>query len=173
MASNPTTEPLGIAVEAEKQSLAVYLRLAWETTDPGGKNMFIRLAQDEYDHMRLLERQQAALVLGGSWGTADLPLSVVERVVAGLSSSDRRIRGGRGQDRLAALLSALNLEEKARDFYSEQARQAGDAAARATYTRLAEMEQAHADLLQAEVDSIQQTGYWFTTREFTLEAPER
>jgi hypothetical protein len=34
---------------------------------------------------------------------------------------------------------------------------------------LEEMEISHYNLIQAEIDSINKTGFWFSVREFTLE----
>jgi rubrerythrin len=167
--SEPATRALGLALEAEKQSLAAYLRFARRTRDPGGKDMFIRLASDEYEHMRLLERLRAGLLETGQCPPADPHPSPIERLVPRLSDQDRRIRGTEGQNDIGALEQALEAETRARDFYREQAVESSAPLAR-TFERLAAMEQAHADLVQAELDSIQETGFWFGTREFTLES---
>jgi hypothetical protein len=37
------------------------------------------------------------------------------------------------------------------------------------YLRLAEMEEAHYELIQAEIDAIGNTGFWLGLREFSLE----
>jgi hypothetical protein len=40
------------------------------------------------------------------------------------------------------------------------------------YARLTEMEEAHYNLIQAELDHIKDVGFWFGIQEFTLEANE-
>ncbi|HTW91537.1 MAG TPA: ferritin family protein [bacterium] len=165
MTPTATSAALATATEAEKQSLRAYLRLAWETRDPSGKQMFIRLATDEFEHMRLLETWQ----IEKEPPVAVAP-SAIERLVPKLSDKSLQIRGARGQHQLSALEAALDLERSAQSFYEEQARQAEPGPTRDTFTRLAAMEAAHFALIQAEIDNIRQDGFWFGLPEFTLES---
>jgi rubrerythrin len=160
-----TATALGTALEAEKQSLRGYLGLAWDTGDKAGKQMFIRLATDEFEHMRLLESWQAL-----SRPPAIVAQSVIERLVPRLSDKSLQIRGTKGQHQLDALNTALELERSARAFYEEQSRQAQPGPARDAFNRLAEMETAHYALLEAEIDNLRQDGFWFGLPEFTLES---
>ena len=170
MSDSETLGALATAIEAEKQSLRNYLEFAWNTRDGSGKQMFVRLATDEFEHMRLLETQQASLAQSGGWQPASADATVIERIVPRLSDKSLRIRGTEGQNQLSALNTALDLERSAQTFYEEQSRRVQVEPARAVFARLAEMEAAHYALIQAEVDSIQQTGFWFGLREFSLES---
>ena len=165
MTESETTRALATALEAEKQSLRTYLQLGWDTSDASGKQMFIRLATDEFEHMRLLETWQADMQ-----PPAIIEPSVIERLVPRLSDKSLQIRGTRGQHQLPALNTALDLEKSAQTFYEEQSRLAQDEPGRALFSRLAEMEAAHYALLQAEIDNIRSDGFWFGLREFTLES---
>ena len=170
MTDPETLAALAAAIEAEKQSLRNYLEFAWNTRDSSGKQMFVRLATDEFEHMRLLEAQQAGLARSAQWQPVTIEATVLERLAPRLSDKSLRIRGSEGQNQLSALNTALDLERSARTFYEEQNRKAEAEPARAMFARLAEMEAAHYALLQAEIDNIQQTGFWFGLREFTLES---
>ncbi len=165
MSESEPTRALAIALEAEKQSLRTYLKLAWDTRDSSGKQMFVRLATDEFEHMRLLETWQADM-----HPPAAIEPSVFERLIPRLSDKSLQIRGTEGQHQLSALNAALDLEKSAQTFYEEQSRLAQDELGRALLSRLAEMEAAHYALLQAEMDNIRSDGFWFGLREFTLEA---
>jgi rubrerythrin len=165
MSSSETIAALATAIEAEKQSLRTYLQLGWDTHDTSGKQMFIRLATDEFEHMRLIENWPA-----DPHATAAIETSAIELLVPRLSDRSLRIRGTAGQNQLSALQAALELERSARTFYEEQARKAHEEPARSMFKRLAEMEAAHYALIQAEIDNIQETGFWFGLREFTLES---
>jgi len=165
MTAPETTAALATAIEAEKQSLRSYLALAWETHDTSGKQMFVRLATDEFEHMRLLETW-----LGDRRPPAVVETSIIERLVPRLSDKSLQIRGTEGQNQMSALQAALDLERSARAFYEEQGRKTQDGPSRAIFVRLTEMETAHYALIQAETDNIQQTGFWFGLREFTLES---
>jgi rubrerythrin len=165
-----TADVLENAIEAEKESLREYLDWAWQTRDPAGKNVFVRLASEEFEHMLLLEAQRSALKGTGECRPAPVPVSLVERLVPRIPEKSMQIRGTAGQTELSALQVALEHEERTARFYSEQARAAGDPAAAGMFKRLGEMEQAHVALIKAELDNIQRDGFWFDVREFTLES---
>lgn len=165
MTESETARALAIALEAEKQSLRTYLKLAWDTRDNSGKQMFIRLATDEFEHMLLLETWQA-----DQRPPDAVEPSVVEHLVPRLSDKALQIRGTNGQHQLDALNTALELERSARAFYEEQTRRAQPGPARDAFKRLAEMESAHYALIQAEIDNIRLDGFWFGLPEFTLES---
>jgi rubrerythrin len=165
MTDPETSAALAAALEAEKLSLRNYLGFAWETADLSGKNMFIRLATDEFEHARLLETWP-----GPDPGRVVLPdRTMAEKAVPRLSDLSLRIRGGRGQNQLSALETALELETAAAEFYRERRDRARSEPARLLFDRLAEMETAHLVLVRAEIDSITQTGFWFGLSEFSLE----
>jgi rubrerythrin len=164
MTSPESIAALATAIEAEKQSLRNYLEFAWSTRDGSGKQMFIRLATDEFEHMRLLETWQSDVRPPGA-----IEPSVIERLIPKLSDKSLQIRGTDGQNQLSALSVALDLEKSARTFYEEQSRLAQEGPTCALFNRLAEMEAAHYALIQAEIDNIQQTGFWFGLPEFAIE----
>jgi rubrerythrin len=160
---------LKTAIVAEKKSLANYLEFGLRTDDASGKNMFLRLASDELEHVNILERQSQSLQESGDWLKIEIEPSDVEMIVPRLGEKDVKIRGTSGQDQVTALHTALALEKRSHDFYAVQARQTNDAKAREMYQRLAEMEAAHYELVQAEIDAIGNTGFWLGLREFSLE----
>ena len=118
--------------------------------------VLIRLATDEFEHMRLIETWQDE-----GQPRLRIEASVIERLVPKLSDKSLQIRGTTGQHQLSALSAALDLEKSARTFYEEQSRLMKEESARALFSRLAEMEAAHYALIQAEIDSIQLNGFWF------------
>jgi len=160
---------LKTAIEAEKKSLHNYLQFGLKTDDVSGKNMFIRLASDEFEHMSILERQSSSIQECGDWLKLEIATSDVEMIIPRLQDKDVKIRGTRGQDQVSALHTALALEKRAHDFYLTQVKATHDQNAREMYQRLAEMEEAHYELIQAEIDSISRTGFWFGLQEFSLE----
>jgi len=164
---------LELAVEGEKAGLKQYLEYAWLTRNENGRGMFVRLALDEFGHMDLLERQLSSLAASGCWRPEPVPRSAIEDIVPRLAGRGPEVEGTRGLTQLSALQTALDLENRARDFYRAQADAAGEPAAREMFARLGDMEQSHADLVQAEIDSINRTGFWLSVPEFTLEAPDR
>lgn len=160
---------LDLGIESEKTGLVNYLGFARNTKDLTGKNMFIRLAIDEFEHMSLLERQKDSIIEGKSWVKAEVAPSEIEDIVPRLTPRALRTRGEEGQNELSALQTALDLEERGIKFYEQQATQASSEEAKKMFERLATMERSHAELIQAQIDYITGTGYWFGIREFSSE----
>lgn len=162
---------LNFALAAENESLKMYLDFAWETLDLTGKNMFIRLAMDEFTHQELIKKILREYLVHGNCQQTEIPPSLIERLIPKISDKKLHIKGKQGQSALDALLTAAELENKAKRFYIEQAEKTMMEGLRALFLRLAKMEEAHYDLIRAEIDYIQQTGFWLGFKEFTLESP--
>lgn len=155
-------------VEIERMGIERYLDYAFKTKDATGKNMFIRLAGDELSHLNTLEKQLNDLRCGSVLSCAEIPASLIEKVVPAIRTADR-IRSDQGSDELGALKTALEMERKSIDFYNAARTKVRDPEAVKTFERIIVMEESHYDLIQSEIDHIESTGFWFGIREFTLE----
>ncbi|MDZ7339048.1 MAG: ferritin family protein [candidate division KSB1 bacterium] len=160
---------LQTALAIEDQGLETYLKFARQTKDLTGKNMFIRLAMDEHEHRRIIERQLRHALEGQPLVPVQIPTSEVERIVPTIREKQLKTRGEAGLAEVDALNTALDLERKAAAFFRQQAEGAGDAEARAVFLRLAEWEDSHYDLIQAELDHINRTGFWLGIPEFQMD----
>ncbi|HDQ99924.1 MAG TPA: hypothetical protein ENN51_06540 [candidate division WOR-3 bacterium] len=158
---------LELALEAEKVSLDRYLEWADIARDPAGKGAFVRLARDEYQHMRFIELHLKALARQGTCSPFEVPQGKVEKLVARLERHGRLDGGPADQPERYILQSALESELRAEKYYTEQAEAGGPVAG--LYRRLARAESAHVALIRAEIDHIEKTGFWFDFPEFTLE----
>jgi rubrerythrin len=163
------TEILDRAIEAEKLSLITYLGFALKTDDLSGKDMFLRLAIDEFSHMRILGEQRTGLCDAGCWREVDVERSEIEDLIPKLQEDGLKIQGASGMNAIEALKIALKSEEEAEKYYRKHADEVEDESARKILRRLAETEAAHRQLIQAEIDYIEGTGYWFGVREYTPE----
>lgn len=165
-----TASALSKASASEKLGLESYLKFARQTSNASGKDMFIRLAQDEFEHMNALERELDRVQEGKACVRIRIKPSDIEEIVPQLSDPEAKIKAGQGtSDDLSALNIALDLERRAIAFYRKEAGLTKDAAVKALYLRLAEMEEAHYNLIQAELDHIKDMGFWFGVQEFSLE----
>ncbi len=161
------------AIQSESRALETYLKFARQTKNVSGKDMFLRLCQDELGHLNILEKELDTLMTGQKWVKAKFQHSDIEEILPHLSSPKDLKSSGQGtSDDLAALNLALEMEKKASTFYKREGQKAGDKNAQAMYARLTEMEEAHYNLIQAELDHIKDVGFWFGIQEFTLEANE-
>ena len=160
---------LKTAIEIEENGLDAFLKYARQTKDVTGKNMFIRLAMDENEHRRIIEKQLNNLMEGKPLEVVEIGKSEVEEVLPKIREKQQRTRGESGLLEIDALNTALDLERKAAKFFRDQAELVDDAEVKTMFLRLAEWEDAHFDLIQAELDSIQGTGFWFGIPEFQMD----
>lgn len=168
--SGAGSEALSKAIASEKLGIESYLKFARQTANASGKDMFIRLAQDEFEHMNALEKELDRIQAGRPCVRIRIKPSDIEEIVPQLSDPEARFKAGQGTtDDLSALNIALDLERRAINFYKRESSQTSDQAVAALYSRLAEMEEAHYNLIQAELDHIKDIGFWFGVQEFSLE----
>lgn len=161
-------EILKTGIKIEKNGIVNYLDFAFKTKDPTGKNMFIRLAKDEYLHMDVLEKELDSIMCNRTWVCENIPESTIEKITPMIRNVDKT-KGEEGMDELSALKTALDLEKRSIEFYNENKKHLNDPEAVKIFDRIIEMEESHYDLIQAEIDHIEQTGFWFGIREFTME----
>jgi rubrerythrin len=157
------------AMETEKRGIEFYLKYAHRTKDETGKNMFILLARDELDHYEVLEQALAREGSGADWAAVEVKRSLVEQVVPKIRERDLRVKGEEGTDQVQALNAALDQERRSVELYRQQMSKSLHPAARSVFQRLVTIEEAHYDIIQAELDSITNSGFWFQVPEFNLE----
>ncbi len=156
----------GIALE--KKGLINYLNFAHKSKSMTGKNMFIRLAKDEYDHMNILEGIKANIVEGKVMEKPQIPTEEIETLLPKIKSKDGLIKGEEGASDIEALKMALEFEKKAANYFAELAEKAEDEETKKLARELARWEETHYDLIQAEIDSITNTGFYFGVKEFEM-----
>lgn len=167
-----TTELAAIlktAIEVEENGYRTFAKFAEATQDESGKKMFQRLAKDEIEHRQILEKQLKQLSEGGSWQSIHIPPSSVEKLIPAIRDKAKRTRGESGVAELDALNTALDLERSAAQFFRDKADEVTNPEAKALFHRLAEWEDAHFELIQAELDNIKNTGLWFGIPEFRMD----
>jgi len=160
---------LKTAIKIEDNGLETFLKFAKKTKDATGKNIFIQLALDEHQHRLILEKQLNQLMEGGAWRNVEVPKSTFEKVAPTIKEKQQRTKGESGLAEVDALNIALELEKKAATFFREQADLVDEADAKDLFLRLAEWEDSHFDIIQAELDAINNTGFWFGIPEFQMD----
>lgn len=160
---------LKYAIRVEQTGLITYIKLARKTKDITGKNMLIGLARDEYYHMIALEKQMESLLERHQWTKVEIEESDIEKLVPKLTDYIGKIKGEKALSEEDALEVALSQEKQSIDFYKEQYEKTDNPVAKEMFKRLIEMEEAHYNLVLAQLDYIKKTGFWFGIPEFTME----
>lgn len=167
-----------LAIEAERAGHKYYIQAADGTNDPKGKQMFNRLASDELAHLYWLMTVRQSLVKAGSFELSaedvdkiKVPSTeVADYLFPAVGGSGSGITGATHE--LEALKRGIETEKKASLFYAEAAEKTDDLGGKAFFRKLADWEDEHRRLLEAEYDYLTSTGFYFGIAEFQLEGPD-
>ncbi|MBU6998474.1 MAG: ferritin family protein [Theionarchaea archaeon] len=140
---------LGTALELEEKGFKFYSEAAKKTENETGKKIFARLAKEEQEHIESLREKFSTLYPEKKH--RDIP--VFEVKVSMYSGEVEALKTGR------------DMEKESIAFYSEWAR----GTLQPLFASLIEFEKNHLELLEAELDYVLKTGYWFDYFESSLE----
>jgi rubrerythrin len=156
----------------EKDAIRAYVKFAKVVKDPKAKNVLINLADDEVGHLTKLEKHLMNIIRKQPWllPKAD-EIDAVAAVFATSAYQDKEIREEDlvDVDEVKILSLAVDREIIANKYYLGLAEKADDPEAKEMFLSLAKEEEMHMKILQAEIDSIGQSGFWFDMQEFTME----
>lgn len=163
-------EAITTALEYENQLRDLYLQGALETTDPKGKKVFQALADDEQRHVDYLEHQLKQWKATGHITPEKLessipPQEVIQREAAKVSSQLSREDRGLQEQQLS---KALKVEKETSRFYQQLVSELPEEG-RTMFARFLDIENAHVEAVQFELDYVSHNGYWFGFEEFDLE----
>ncbi len=163
-------EAIQTAIAYETKIRDLYRDAADATRDPTGRRVFALLAKEEQRHLDYLRYKLEEWDRSGMIRIDDLtsivpPAKTVRDEMAALkrtmSKEDRT-------DEKRMLAKALAVEVETSRFYQEMVDEMADDT-RPMFARFLEIENEHIDIVQAELDYISRTGYWFDIKEFDME----
>jgi len=161
------------AIEYEQRVQEIYLQAEDHATDEVGRRLFHLLAEEERRHVEFLryeldEWKESGRVSPDMLKTAVPPRDKIRAEVAKLetpiSTEDR------GEE-LEMLRKALAVEQETSAFYRRMVEELPEGA-RPLFRRFLEIEDGHLAMVQAEIDTLAGTGFWFDVQEFSLEVGE-
>ncbi|MDX9721498.1 MAG: ferritin family protein [Myxococcota bacterium] len=153
-------------VDAVKQALMVelkgqqlYSHAADQAKDATAKMLFRDLANDENEHMRVLQAQYRSLLADGKVDVAALHPAEVDHAASRIVTDEFRKSLAQGTFELAVVSIGCDLERRAILFYEEQAQRAEIAELKALFQALAKWEKGHLEAL-SELEKLMQDEYW-------------
>lgn len=164
-------EAITTAIEYETRILAVYARAASAVTDARGKKVLDMLADEERGHLAYLEDKLQQLQDKGTFHVDALAsrLPALESVCAEAGKVADRFSAKVPAGERQILERALAAEIETSKFYEGLvASLTGDG--RRMFARFLEIENEHLQLVQAELDFIAGSGFWFDIPEIDMEA---
>jgi len=166
-------EAITTAIEYEARVHKAY-RDALESAETDlATRVFKTLCDEEQEHVkylrdRLREWRDTGKITLAEINSMLVPKEVISEGVARLKANLEK-QGRRGHDsELVSLRKALEVERETSTFYREMVATL-DADGKKLFERFVEIEEGHLALVQAEIDCVSGSGFWFDTAEFSME----
>jgi rubrerythrin len=156
------------ALKLEVNGQAFFNHAAELTHNELGKKMFLRLAKEETKHLEDFSRLFSSVLRSDEWKK----LVGKERIKGAapvIEELTARMKRAEDKSDIEALRLGLELELKAIDFFKSCASKTGDPEVKKIFLKISEEERFHYDLLQAQVDSLTNTGFWLDSSEFHMD----
>jgi len=159
------------AMEVERQGRVFYEEAAGRVQDAAGKAVFQTLANDEVEHIRLLQAEYEQISNEGEWmelGEAKVcepqtPLKLFP------DKRDAALVIPAGAKDVDALKLAMDFEERGYKAYKKAQKETDDPNGKKVYTFLAKQENNHYVFLQKTYDYLTNEGAWyFDEQEFPM-----
>jgi len=163
-------EAIKTAIDYETRIRDIYRDAAEVVSDPAGKRILQMLRDDEQHHVEYLMDRLESWKKTGKLSVKKLESTIppvdtiqrgMEKVRAQMSPENRS--GERG-----ILSKALKAEIETSNFYEKMVAELPNEGQR-MFARFLEIEENHIAAVQAELDYITKTGYWFDFKEFDME----
>jgi len=163
-------EAIKTAIDYETRIRDIYRDAADRISEPAGKRIFQMLRDDEQHHVEYLMDRLESWKKTGKLSDKKLESTIppvdtiqrgMEKVRAQMSPENRS--GERG-----ILSKALKAEIETSNFYEKMVAELPNEGQR-MFARFLEIEENHIAAVQAELDYITKTGYWFDFKEFDME----
>ncbi len=170
---NTIIDELSIAYNTEIAGYMFYTSAADMVEDKKGKNIFTHLANEEFDHIRVISRIAETVKSGSGWigYEAALKESRLKEKGAPIFQKDNELikRLKTNQTDLNAVKIGIESEEAAVEFYTNLLKEAKTPEEKVVLTKILEMEKGHLKMLRWESESLVKTGFWSGYMEYSVE----
>ena len=163
-------EAIKTAIEYEIKIRDLYVQAAAKTSSPVGRRIFKALGDDEQHHVDYLASRLDLWQKTGKLKFEKLESTIPSRatITRAVGQLKDRMSGDDRKDEKKMLSKALKVEVETSDFYRKMVDEISGEG-RQMFARFLEIEDAHINAVQAELDYITKTGYWFDFKEFDME----
>ncbi len=161
-------EAIKLALEYEVKVRDAYLDAAKHSSDETGKKIFKVLGQEEQTHVNYLRERLQEWQNTGKINTEKLDTLVPSpaMIAEGIEKLEEKLpKEPKGSER-DLLEKALNLEKETSAFYEKMVSEMGKDGE--VFNRFMEIEKGHVAIVQAEMDYMNQSGYFFDFQDFAM-----
>ncbi len=166
--SKPVENAIKEAIRLEINGRNFFNHAAEITHNELGKKMFEKLAAEEVRHIEMFSELFTKILKEAGWKkyVRDEELKGESALIEKLKE---RMKGAEGKSETQALSIGMELEENAIRFFQKAADEVDDPAAKEIFRNISEEEKFHYDLLQAQHDSLTNSGFWLDSAEFQMD----
>jgi len=164
-------EAITNAIEYEKKVVHVYADAMERSKDPVGKRIFKVFSVEEEGHVSYLKQKLEQLKCEGKVTPETLKTAVpaIDCIEKEIGKLERRMADRELDEELQMLQKAREVEIETGNFYRRMVAELPEEG-KQFFKRFVEIEEGHLALVQAEIDAITKSGYWFDFADFSLEA---
>ena len=163
-------EAIQTAIDYETKVLNVYQKASDTVSNTVGKRLFQALADDEQYHVEYLKKKLDQWQATGQLTVEDLKSSNpdIEVIASDIGMLESRMSEEDRGDEKQMLSKALTVEVETSNFYKKMVSEMSEEGQQ-LFSRFILIEDGHIAAVQAELDFINSSGYWFDSKEFDME----
>jgi rubrerythrin len=164
-------EAIKTSIEYETKVRDVYGDAVERAENEDGKKFFQLMSDEEQHHLDYLEAKLREWSEKGAVTAEGLKTALppADKIKAGVAVLEDKVGDGAGRIEIEFLERAHGVERETSDFYRKMTDELPKEG-KELFRRFLEIEEGHLALVQAQIDQVTGTGYWFDTQEFNLEA---
>jgi rubrerythrin len=161
MDSGKAIEGLKIALQTELNGIQFYRVAAEKTEDKKGKEVFTKLANDEIEHFKELQRHYQSLTSSNKWAPSISlgEASSMSEEKSPIFSAELKERIKKKHFEMSALSIGAMLEVNSIDFYRKMKEETDDPIAKDLFSKLQKWEQGHLEAITRQLDILKEE-YW-------------
>ena len=163
-------EAIQTAIDYETKVLNIYRNASESLPDSARKRLFKALADDEQYHVDYLVKKLNQWQKTGQLTVEDLKSSNpdIEAIAGDIGKLESRMSEEDRGDKKQMLSKALTVEVETSNFYKKMVSEMSEEGQQ-LFSQFIVIEDGHIKAVQAELDFINSSGYWFDSKEFDME----
>ncbi|MEN2994533.1 MAG: ferritin family protein [Thermodesulfovibrio sp.] len=153
-----------IALKMETDAVKFYTEASEKVSHPVGKKMFLTIAEDEKNHIKMIEEVLKGLELTIKEAN---PIKTVKTIFEEMK--DKMMERVKAQtDDLEAFRIAMDMEKEGIDFYNKVKEEVNTDKEKKLFERLIFEEEQHYKIFSETYNFLKDTGNWFMWKEFSI-----
>ncbi|MHC4945833.1 MAG: ferritin family protein [Planctomycetota bacterium] len=159
-----------LAINYETKVRDLYVEAANHATNPQGKKIFTTMAKEEQGHLDYLNSRLEKWEKTGELDSPDLGTVVpsMKLIQEGVEKLQKGMDRQASDEELDYLQKALEVEQETSTFYRNVVNELPQEGKK-LFTRFMEIEEGHLAIVQAEIDALTGSGFWFDFGDINLE----